>query len=257
MYTVLNVVHLLSLHRCMRRPSFKERYFNPDTNLPYGVTSEEVKTAIQEFYGFYGDLNEFLMEEDHGRIETVLRANNALSDFVGNAATEELAQASDSLIINQKQDGFPDILPVDNDDYAANDYEIHHGEEGIETKCSKSNGGWQAHNNESAWFIVFRYTRGSPETNINEMDPIRFVQILAANLNEDDWSHSGRGEDSRRTITSSIIKSGMDKLRSNPVYEDPDYITGRANPKERYHQNHANFDPVFAQNHPEYVTEQK
>ena len=238
----------------MKKPEFKERFFNPSANLPYGVTPDEVKTAIKEFYDFYADLNEFLMAEDHGRIETILRANNALSDFVGNAATEELAQASDALIINQKQDGFPDVLPLDHDEYAAKDYGVHHGDVGIETKCSKSNGGWQAHNNESAWFIVFRYIRGDPEADLKEMEPIRFVQVLCANLNEDDWSHSGRSEDSRRTITSSIIKSGMDKLRSNPIYEDPEYISGRASPKERYYRNHTEFDPVFAENHPEYVT---
>lgn len=239
----------------MERPEFQEDYFNPNADLPYGVTADEVAEAVREFYEFYGDLNEFLLVEDHGRLETVLRANNALSDFVGNAATEEVANASDALIVNQKPDGFPDLLPVDHDDYAAAEYEVHHGDEGIETKCSKSNGGWQAHNNESAWFIVFRYTRGDPDAEVEEMEPIRFVQVLAGNLDEDDWSHSGRGEDSRRTITSSIVASGMHKLRSNPIYEDPDAITGRGERKIEYQQRHATFDPTFAEEHPEYVTE--
>jgi len=237
----------------MKRPEFNESYFNPGAELPYGATPKDVGEAIEEFYEFYGDLNDFLLKEDHGRIETVLRANNALSDFVGNLVTEELADASDALVANQKQDGFPDLLPVENDEYAERDYEVHHGDEGIETKCSKSNGGWQAHNNESAWFIVFRYVRGSPESDVEEMDPIRFVQVLAGNLNEDDWSHSGRGEDSRRTITSSILASGMHKLRSNPVYEDPEYITGRGEKKVEYLRNHARFDSEFADEHPEYV----
>ena len=239
----------------MERPEFQGDYFNPNANLPYSVTPEEVGEAIREFYDFYGDLNEFLLAEDHGRLETVLRANNALSDFVGNVATEELANVSDALIVNQKPDGFPDLLPIDNDEYAAEDYDIHHGEEGIETKCSKSNGGWQAHNNESAWFIVFRYTRGDPEETIEDMEPIRFVQVLAANLDEDDWSHSGRSDESRRTITSSIVGSGMHKLRSNPIYEDPDAITGRGEKKVQYLQRHATFNPTFADEHPEYVTE--
>jgi len=241
----------------MERPTFNEDWFNPDAELPYGVQPEEVATAIREFYDFYGDLNNFLLREDHGRIETVLRANNALSDFIGNVATEELAQASDQLIINQKQDGFPDILPADKDEYEQEDYEIHHGDEGIETKCSKSNGGWQAHNNESAWFVVFRYERGDPEEEITEMAPIRLTQVLAANLDEDDWSHSGRSGDSRRTITSSIISSGMHKLRSNPIYENPEAITGRGDKLVQYKQNHAQFDPEFAENNPEYVTEQQ
>lgn len=237
----------------MKRPEFNESWFNPNAKLPYGVTPNEVKTAIKEFYDFYGDLNDFLLQENHGRIETVLRANNALSDFVGNVATEELANASDSLIVNQKQDGFPDLLPLDHDEYATEDYEIHHGDEGIETKCSKSNGGWQAHNNEEAWFVVFRYERGDPDAEIEDMAPIRLRQVLAANLTEDDWSHSGRSENSRRTITSSIIASGMHKLRSNPIYEDPDAITGRGERLVQYKRDHARFDPEYADEHPEYA----
>jgi len=240
----------------MERPEFHERYFNPNAELPYGADPTEVKTAIRAFYDFYAELNEFLMSEEHGRIETLLRANNALSDFIGNIATEELAQASDDLILNQKQDGFPDILPVSNSEYETKNYSIHHGDEGIETKCSKSNGGWQAHNNESAWFVVFRYERGDPDDDPEDMEPIRFVQVLAANLNEDDWSHSGRSGDSRRTITSSIIASGMHKLRSNPIYQTPEAITGRGEKKEEYHRLQASFDPEFADSNPEYVTEQ-
>jgi len=239
----------------MQRPEFCQNYFNPDVELPYGLTPGEVADGIYSFYDFYAELNKFLLAENHGRLETVLRANNALSDFVGNVATEELATASNAVLVNRKPDGFPDLLPVDNDEYATEDYEIHHGDKGIETKCSKSSGGWQAHNNESAWFIVFRYTRGDPDADVAEMEPIRFVQVLAATLDEDDWSHSGRSEDSRRTITSSIVASGMHKLRSNPVYEDPDAITGRGEKKVEYLQRHATFDSSFAADNPEYVTD--
>lgn len=240
----------------MERPQFHERRFNPDAKLPYGVTPDEVRTAIKEFYDFYDDLNQFLLREDHGRLETVLRANNALSDFIGNVATEELANSSDALIVNQKPDGFPDLLPRDHDAYAEQGYEVHHGEHGIETKCSKSNGGWQAHNNEEAWFVIFRYERGDPEADIQDMAPIRFTQVLAANLTEEDWSHSGRSGDSRRTITSSIIASGMHKLRSNPIYEDPEAITGQGDKLVEYRQRHAQFNDKFAEENPEYVTEQ-
>jgi len=237
----------------MERPRFKENWFNPDAELPYGLTAEEVATAIKEFYDFYSELNEFLLGEDHGRLETVIRANNALSDFVGNVVTEEVAKASDSLMMNQKQDGFPDLLPVENEEYRSKNYEVHHGDHGIETKCSKSSGGWQAHNNESAWFIIFRYERGNPKDEIREMDPIRFVQVPAANLDEDDWSYSGRSEDSRRTITSSILADGMHKLRSNPIYEDPNAIVGRGDRLVQYRRRHAQFDSEYAEEQPEYA----
>jgi hypothetical protein len=240
----------------VRQPEFQERCFNPNAELPYGAEPEDVADAIKEFYTFYSELNEFLLESGFGRIESILRANNALSDFVGNVVTEAVADQSDALIHNQKPDGFPDLLPVNGDEYAEQDYEVHHGDDGIETKCSKSNGGWQAHNNEEAWFIVFRYERGDPDEVVEDMAPLQFTQVLAGNLDEDDWSHSGRSEESRRTITSSIIASGMHKLRSNPIYQDPDAITGRGEELVHYQQQQAGFDPVFAEENSEYVTEQ-
>lgn len=233
----------------MQRPEFQERYFNPDAELPYGVQPDDFRHAIEETYQIYGDICEYLLSEGHGRIETLIRANNALSDLIGNVATEALAEASDALVHNEKDDGWPDLLPVDHYD----DYEQMYGEEGVETKCSKSSGGWNAHNNEEGWFVIFRYTRGDEDADPEDMAPVRLVQVLAAHLELDDWSHSGRDEESRRTITSAVQESGMDKLRSNPIYEDPDYISGRARKKEQYRRHHAEFDPVFAEEHPEYA----
>lgn len=236
----------------MERPAFQERYLNPDAKLPYGATPDDFQEAIEETYQIYGDICEYLLGEDHGRIETIIRANNALSDLIGNIATEALADASDALVHNEKDDGWPDLLPVDHYD----DNEVLYGDEGIETKCSQSSGGWNAHNDEEGWFVIFRYERGDPDDDPADMEPVRFVQILAARLEEDDWEHSGRSEDSRRTITSYVQESGMDKLRSNPVYEHPDYISGRARKKEQYRRHHTTFDPVFAENNPEYTTKQ-
>lgn len=236
----------------MKRPKFQERYFNPNAELPYGATPEDFKHAITETYQIYGDICEYLLGEGHGRIETLIRANNALSDLIGNIATESLAETSDALVHNQKDDGWPDLLPVDHYD----DFEQMYGEEGIETKCSMASGGWNAHNNEEGWFVIFRYRRGDEDDDPEDMEPVRFVQVLAAYLDLDDWSHSGRTDESRRTITSAVQESGMDKLRSNPVYEHPDYISGRARKKEQYRRHHADFDPVFAHNNPDYAAEQ-
>ncbi|MDZ7687284.1 MAG: hypothetical protein U5J64_00935 [Halobacteriales archaeon] len=233
------------------QPEFKERYWNEKAKLPYGVTPEDFRESIEDTYQIYGDISEYLLDKGYGRIEFLIRANNALSDLIGNIATESLAEASDALVHNQQPDGWPDLLPADHYD----DYKVMYGEEGIETKCSKSSGGWNAHNNEEGWFTIFRYERGDKEKSAEEMEPIRFVQVMVAHLEEEDWSHSGRSEESRRTITSAVQESGMDKLRSNPVYEDPEYISGRAKFKEEYKENHAEFDPVFAEENPGYATE--
>jgi hypothetical protein len=162
----------------MERPQFQERYWNPDAELPYGVTVENFREAITDTYQIYGDLTAYLLEQGYGRIETLIRANNALSDLIGNIATEALAEASDALVHNQKDDGWPDLLPVDHYD----DYSQMYGEEGIETKCSKSSGGWNAHNNEKGWFVIFRYTRGEKDVPPEDMEPVHFVQVLAAQL---------------------------------------------------------------------------
>lgn len=236
----------------MQRPIFKERYWNTEAELPYGVTPNDFRESITETYQIYGDICEYLLEENHGRIETLIRANNALSDLIGNIATEALAEESDALTHNEKDDGWPDLLSVDHYD----DYEVMYGEEGIETKCSQSSGGWNAHNNEAGWFVIFRYDRGDPDVSAEDMEPVRFTQILVSHLEEDDWKHSGRSSESRRTITSYVQESGMNKLRANPVYEDPEYITGRVEKKEQFRCHHADFDPVFAEEHPEYATQQ-
>lgn len=237
----------------MSNLEFEDRYFNPNAELPYGVTPEEVADAIKEWYELYNGINNYLHGEGHHSIENLLRANNALSDFVGDILTDNLAEASDALVKNQKPDGFPDILPKEIEQYEAKDYRVHHGDHGIETKCSQQNGGWQAHNNEAAWFVIFRYASIDRDVPPEEMDGVEIIQVLSAKLKEEDWNHSGRSDDSRRTITSSIIANGMDKLRSNPIYQKPEAITGRAEPKQRYREMQVEFDPVYAEEHPEYT----
>ena len=218
----------------MESPTYRDDYLNTSATLPYGLTPEEIGQAIQRFYNFYTGLNEYLAENENGRLETLIRANNSLSDLIGHRITEYIAEASDALVLNQKPDGYPDILPRGEYDEDS----AHHGGRGIETKCSQANGGWQAHNNEDGWFLIIRYVRGDEAESVHEMAPIEVVQVLAAKLETDDWNHSGRSSGSRRTITSSIGAEGVHKLRSNPVYQNPNYITGMPDKKREYLQRH-------------------
>lgn len=48
----------------------------------------------------------------------------------------------------------------------------------------------------------------------------------------------------------------MKKLRSNPVYQYPNAITGQGEELVQYKQQQVQFDPVFADENPEYATEQ-
>ena len=71
-------------------------------------------------------------------------------------------------------------------------------------------------NIESGWIMVAQFYQQPDE-------PTVFDRVLAAQLDSDDWSFSGRAVGSRRTPTASIKKSGVTKLGSNPIYLDPNY----------------------------------
>lgn len=85
----------------------------------------------------------------------------------------------------------------------------------------KQPSGWQGHNPERGWIMVFRYAIDIETEPPENRMPTRFVEILAAELMPEDWSFSGRKGNSRRTPTASILKTGVEKLRSNVIYREP------------------------------------
>ena len=53
---------------------------------------------------------------------------------------------------------------------------------------------------------------------VEDRAPTEIIEVYCAELKESDWSFSGRKGNSRRTISASIIESGMKKLRTNMIY---------------------------------------
>ena len=49
--------------------------------------------------------------------------------------------------------------------------------------------------------------------------PFRFLEVLGAQLQRDDWLFSGRSATSRRTITASVTTSGYQKMSDNWIYQ--------------------------------------
>jgi hypothetical protein len=189
--------------------SLDPHYVNKDATLPYGLTVKEVENAISETYRLYDGINDYLTNNDFRPLEELL-LGNSLSGILSELLVKNTARVSKTLDANLKVGGHPDLLPKEL--YSSN--MVLKGEEGIEVKCSKQKGGWQGHNPEECWVMIFRYTlgRGSPLT---------FIEILCARLLKTDWSFSGRNGTSRRTPTASILISGVEKLRSNPIYRAP------------------------------------
>lgn len=117
---------------------------------------------------------------------------------------------------NKYHNGHPDIVPKGR--YPGDS--ILHGSEGIEIKGSRHTSGWQGHNPENVWLLVFCFdSNTSRDVGLGvEPRPFRFVKVVGARLTKDDWQFSGRSETSRRTITASVKRSGYKKMEANWVY---------------------------------------
>jgi len=205
----------------MERPSgLDARYVNWNAQLPYGVTVGHVAEATAETYRLFHGVNEYLVEDGLRPLEELL-LGNSLSGIISEFLVKNMARVCPTLIANEKVGGHPDLLPAGHYTSSA----ILKGDQGIEVKASVQKGGWQGHNPEEGWVMVFRYQVGGVPT--GGSSPMTFVEILSAKLAEDDWSFSDRRGASRRTPTASITSSGVEKLRAGFVYRVPGVGVGR------------------------------
>ena len=174
---------------------------------------EEIQKAVEGVYEFLYAVNGALARQDLGLFEE-LALGNTFSGLLSEILVKNIAKQSKTLVRNKHVGGHPDLLPkgdpMGDDQLRCN--------EGVEVKTSRQSGGWQGHNPEVGWLIVFRYELASGEA------PTHFVQILAADLQAKDWALAERGQQSRRTRTCSINEAGVAKLRANPIYEEPEYV---------------------------------
>jgi len=190
------------------------RYVNRCVVLPYGLRVDEVEKAVAETYRVFHGLNDFLVGGGFRPLEELL-LGNSLSGIISEFLVKNLARASHTLEANMKVGGHPDLLPKGH--YSSN--LVLKGDQGIEVKSSIQPGGWQGHNPEDCWLMVFRYAIGEQEA--GDRLPLTFVEILCAEIKRSDWSFSGRKGSSRRTPTASITASGVEKLRRNFLYRLP------------------------------------
>ena len=100
---------------------------------------------------------------------------------------------------------------------------VQHSHMGIEIKASRYPSGWQGHNAENIWLMVFVFESDRPADRAagNPPKPFKFVKVVGAELALNDWQFSGRSETSRRTITASVKPSGYQKMEANWLYRDP------------------------------------
>lgn len=192
--------------------------FNRQAEIPYGCTIQHIQLAMTDFVSFLGFIDLQLHSRGLERLESMLMPAN-FSSMVGEFMVSGIPKYCKSLVKNRYHNGHPDLLPSG---YFSNDT-AQHADRGIEIKGSRYLRGWQGHNPENAWLLVFVFDSNRPDDmakNINPK-PFRFIGVFGAQLTKDDWLFSGRSEDSRRTITASVTKSGYEKMLANWIYQDP------------------------------------
>jgi hypothetical protein len=212
--------------RFIDRPNLHPRGFDHDLELPYGLHVSEVRAALEDIYDFLHNVNRFLTEKGWDRLEETLMGAT-FSGTISELVVQSMSKQSATLVKNRYHNGRPDLLP-------RKVYEgdsVLRGEEGIEVKASRAASGWQGHNIETGWIMIFQYEIDLTSEPMETREPTRFVRVFLGHLGEEDWAFSGRAEGSRRTITASIRRSALEKL--HPLYSDPTYAPRQRSARTR------------------------
>jgi hypothetical protein len=189
--------------------------FNPRAIIPYGLQAEHVRKAMHDFIDFLGFINVQLRTKRIQRLEAFLMPAN-FSSMVGEFMAAAIPKYCKAVIKNRYHNGHPDLIPKGQ--YPADS--VLHGTEGIELKASRHASGWQGHNPEDVWLMVFVFDANSSRDEAQGIDPkpFRFLKVVGAKLEKADWQFSGRSSTSRRTITASVRRSGFEKMEANWIY---------------------------------------
>ncbi len=192
---------------------------NSQAVMPYGCTVEHVFAAMQEYIDFLGFINKQLATRQIPRFETMLMPAN-FSSMVGEFMGTSIPKHCPSIVKNNYHNGHPDLIPAGR---FLGDSVQHAGPEGIEIKASRYLKGWQGHNPEDVWLMVFVFDSNRPidaSTGVKPK-PFRFLHVLGALIDKDDWQFAGRSKSSRRTITAAVLPTGYAKMAANWIYRDP------------------------------------
>lgn len=189
--------------------------FNPAAQIPFGVTTSHIQQSMQDFLDFLGFINTQLNTKQIERLEAFMMPA-AFSSMVGEFMGAAIPKYCNTIVRNKYHNGHPDLLPTGRFPGDA----VLHATEGIEVKGSRHVSGWQGHNAEPMWLMVFVFdSNTSADAGKGVMPrPFKFIKVVGAQLDQADWQFSGRSATSRRTITASVKRSGFLKMEANAIY---------------------------------------
>lgn len=170
---------------------------------------------MQDLLDFLSIINNQLITKKIPRIEEILMQAN-FSSLVGEFIKTNIPKYCKTLVSNKYHNGHPDLIPAK---MFPNDA-VQHASAGVEIKSSRHISGWQGHNREDTWLMVFVYDSNS-QMDLTPIRPFTFKMVVGAEIKQDDWNFSGRKGESRRTITASVNQSGYAKMTANWIYRHP------------------------------------
>jgi hypothetical protein len=189
--------------------------FNLHAEIPFGITTDHVHAAMRDFIEFITLIDTQLHRKDMASLEnTMMQAN--FSSLVGEMMAARIPKHCSTIVKNRYHNGHPDMLPARK---YPGDAAQHAGADGIEIKASRYLAGWQGHNAEDVWLMVFVFQSGREGPKVKGTPAFKFLLVAGGMLTKKDWQFSGRSETSRRTITASVKPEGAAKMMANWIYK--------------------------------------
>jgi hypothetical protein len=186
--------------------------FNKAAVLPYELRLDDFKSAMQDVYDFFFDVNSHLVEKGLERLDDMLR-QSIMSGLLSDMITASLAKHSRTLVENEYFNGHPDLIvqgkyPHDR---------VQAGEHGIEIKSTRKKGGAvDTHGARKQWMCVFVYEVDNKTEPALARRPLRFTEVYLAPVDVGDFRKNARGELGTRTAT--LHAKGVAKLRKSWIY---------------------------------------
>jgi hypothetical protein len=189
-------------------------------SIPFGVSIEHIYRTMLDFTDFLQTVDRELVRKKMARLEDMLMPAN-FSSIVGEFITSDLPKHCLTVVKNTYHNGHPDLLLAGK---YPSDAAQHVWADGIEVKASRYRKGWQGHNPEDVWLMVFVFEGGRPSDAAKGRTKFRFEAVYGALLEKSDWKFAGRSLTSRRTITATVLPSGFQKMAKNWIYRVPELM---------------------------------
>lgn len=196
------------------RNSLDPAKFNTCLDLPFQLRLDDFRSAVQDVYDFFFDVNLGLSKKGLDRLDDMLRPA-CMSGIVSDMLTASLAKHSRTLVVNAFHNGHPDLILRGH--YPSN--AIKAGEHGVEVKTTRKRGGAvDTHGAREQWMCVFVYSADTGTEPAIERKPMTIREIYLGHVGVEDFRRNERGALGTRTAT--LHAKGISKLRRSWVYLD-------------------------------------